>query len=439
MEAVQRGPHVSALTPEARKLVLEEVMYQIDAGFSEVVLWDDVKANMPANLKISPLAVIPQTNRRGRLILDLSFGVRRSSGGNKGEIIQASVNDTTTKLSPPEPIKELGQVFPRILKFMATTPTDDTVMFSKIDLSDGFWRMIVDSKDSWNFAYVLPDPPGSPIRLVIPHALQMGWAESPGYFCAATETGRDLMQALIDAETKLPPHPLESYMTPTPPYTRQAEDMPDRQMTAVFVDDYCLAAVENHEGTLLNRISRAALHTVHGIFPPPAVTGHTNGKDSISMKKVERGDVRFAPTKEILGFDLDGAAKTVRLPQTKAEAIVTELKRLVKKSSVRLKRLQRIVGKLQHASLVMPCTKALFTPLYEAMKGDPKRVSLPVGSTIRTALRDFIALTLEAARRPTHVHEIVGLHDDVIGCCDASAFGGLSQTGTQCVASCLPS
>jgi hypothetical protein len=76
LEVVQRGPHVSATTSEARGLVLEDVMYQVAVGFSEIVRWDDIKADLPSNLKVSPLAVMPQTDRRGRLILDLSFGVR---------------------------------------------------------------------------------------------------------------------------------------------------------------------------------------------------------------------------------------------------------------------------------------------------------------------------------------------------------------------------
>ena len=66
--------------------------------------------------------------------------------------------------------------------------------------------MLVAENDKWNFAYVLPAVAGEPTKLVIPHALQMGWTESPGYFCAATETGRDIMQALIDGGTILPPH-----------------------------------------------------------------------------------------------------------------------------------------------------------------------------------------------------------------------------------------
>ncbi len=88
-------------------------------------------------------------------------------------------------------------------------------MFAKIDLSDGFWRMLVQECDKWNFAYFIPGAVEESLRLIIPHALQMGWTESPGYFCAATESGRDIMQALIDGGTWLPPHVFDSYMAPT--------------------------------------------------------------------------------------------------------------------------------------------------------------------------------------------------------------------------------
>jgi hypothetical protein len=116
----------------------------------------------------------------------------------------------------------------------------------------------------------------------------------------------------------------------------------------VFVDNYyCLAAVENHERTLLKQVSRTALHTIHSIFLPPEVTGHVNGKDLISRKKVKRGDVRFAPTKEMLGFELDGKKCTVKLPKAKSESMVAEIKALCKKPRVRLQRMQQIVGRLQ--------------------------------------------------------------------------------------------
>jgi hypothetical protein len=75
LAAVARGPHCSALEPENISLVHEDVQHQVDAGFSKIVLWDDIKQLKPRKLKISPIAVVPQKNQRGRLILDLSFPV----------------------------------------------------------------------------------------------------------------------------------------------------------------------------------------------------------------------------------------------------------------------------------------------------------------------------------------------------------------------------
>jgi hypothetical protein len=74
-QAVARGPHRSALEADNIALVHEDIQYQVDAGFSTIMLWSDLQKLRPSNLKISPMAVVPQKNRRGRLILDLSFPV----------------------------------------------------------------------------------------------------------------------------------------------------------------------------------------------------------------------------------------------------------------------------------------------------------------------------------------------------------------------------
>jgi hypothetical protein len=73
---MERGPHTSALSPDARKLIEQEAQYQSAAGFLAVVLWHNLRNKLPVNLKISPLAVIPQVGPRGRLLLDLSFPVQ---------------------------------------------------------------------------------------------------------------------------------------------------------------------------------------------------------------------------------------------------------------------------------------------------------------------------------------------------------------------------
>jgi hypothetical protein len=52
--------------------------------------------------------------------------------------------------------------------------------------------MLVKETEQLNFAFVMPNPPGAPIRIVIPAALQMGWTKSLLYFCTATKTARDI-------------------------------------------------------------------------------------------------------------------------------------------------------------------------------------------------------------------------------------------------------
>ena len=425
--AIAKGPHRSALLPESIALVHDDVAYQVKAGFARIVSWDELRLNMPQHLKISPLAVIPQLNRRGRMILDLSFAVHRKALSRKrrlGEIVQACVNDTTVPLAPSVPVKELGNVLPRLLDFMAEVPVDETILFSKIDLSDGFWRMVVSDEDSYNFAYVLPDVEGAPIRLVIPQCLQMGWTESPALFCAATETARDVIQSLIDTKECLPDHPMEPYFEPKIPAPRQSHTAQSQwQMSAVFVDDFILAVVENAEGTLVQQTTRAALHGIHGFFPPTAVSGHMGGKDPISEKKLEKGDARWAPTKEILGYLVDGSTRTIRLPAEKANRIISELKQILKKVRVPVTRYQSLVGKLRHAANILPAIQSLFTPLNNALKNDPSFIGLGKDSEVRAALRDFITLIQDLEHRPTHVSELVARPDSYIGFVDASAAG----------------
>jgi hypothetical protein len=105
---MEKGPHKSATSAASIQLVAEEVEYQVKAGFCEVIPLESIAMNPLRNLKISPLACIPQTNRRGRLILDLSSPVYRPQAGFKrkvtAKILQPSVNTSTTALSPKPPV-----------------------------------------------------------------------------------------------------------------------------------------------------------------------------------------------------------------------------------------------------------------------------------------------------------------------------------------------
>jgi hypothetical protein len=173
----------------------------------------------------------------------------------------------------------------------------------------------------------------------------MGWMESPACFCAATETSRDIVQGLVTDKVELPLHCLEEYMQPKKSAQRSKSDSPSHGIY-VYVDDFIGAAVENKAGTLLGRMASCIMHGIHSVFPPPKITGHTKGKDPVCIKKLERGNGQWHHKKEILGFIIDGDAKTLRISESKASDIVEDIRQILNKKRVQLKRYRKIVGKL---------------------------------------------------------------------------------------------
>ena len=147
------------------------------------------------------------------MILDLSYGV------TTGTTRHPSINESTKPdVAPSHAMSELGCILPRLIYAVTTAPDQrGPLLFSKLDVKDGYWRMVVAPNDEWNFAYVLPKlTPDEATQLVIPSCLQMGWCQSASYFCAASETARDVSATLANQPPgSLPAHPLEEYLLPS--------------------------------------------------------------------------------------------------------------------------------------------------------------------------------------------------------------------------------
>ena len=107
-------------------------------------------------------------------------------------------------------------MLPRISEALARASLEDgEVKLMKVDLKDGFWRVMCKKGEEWNFAYVLPNHPDQPVEIVIPAALQMGWVQSPAFFCAASETSRDVAESLVHEPVgTLLQHPLGEHTIP---------------------------------------------------------------------------------------------------------------------------------------------------------------------------------------------------------------------------------
>jgi hypothetical protein len=101
------------------------------------------------------------------------------------------------KNAPKGAIDKIGDCLSQIINAFAETDDTAKIFMAKWDIKDGFWRLDCTEGEEYNFAYVLPQPKEEQIRIVIPTSLQMGWVESPPYFCAATETARDVAKKYI--------------------------------------------------------------------------------------------------------------------------------------------------------------------------------------------------------------------------------------------------
>jgi hypothetical protein len=169
------------------------------------------------NLRLSPLGVVPQRDRRPRTICDYSFFL---------------VNDDTIELCPEQSM-QFGRALLRILQKIAhSDPRLGPVYLSKIDIADGFYRIAIRSNDVPKLAIMLPTAEGEEPLVGLPLVLPMGWKQSPPLFTAATETVADLANTKLTDMKPSVPHRLDLLskkpirFEPPPPVSAQGPAPP---------------------------------------------------------------------------------------------------------------------------------------------------------------------------------------------------------------------
>jgi len=457
--AIAVGPHVKPDDVDNIALLWEDILYQQDAGFIRVVKEADLFGpdGPPPNLKISRVAVVPQVNRRGRIILNLSADVdltkrkrRKLNRTAKHKTRQPSVNETTEPAANQEGVKALGTAMLGIMEFMFDTDCDWEIDWHKIDLSDGFWRMIVEHGAEYNFCYQLPRREGdTEDHFVVPNSLQMGWKNSPAYFCEATETVRTLVQRILALTHGLgivDRHRHEKYLFDlTENQSGEVTDDEDEEFDSdtewdwdaicdeitilerVFVDDF-MGGIAGPRGRDPKRkraqfewVGRACLHAIHAVFPPPEVLKHKDGKDSVSVKKCEKGDARWKRYEILLGFGVageHGPGRCIGLPKDKKDKYVNHVQDALSKPKnfMLFGEFQKLHGKLQHATVAMPSMRGFMTPLNrilkqeEAIKKNGGHVGLSPDNpnVVRETLEDLVPLLEASYHNPSHITELVG-------------------------------
>ena len=106
------------------------------------------------------------------------------------------------------------------------------------------------------------------MKLVITTSLQMGWVESLDYFCAASETGRDVAQSYAEEDLgSLCAHKFIKMMRGSKAYTALPEQMREndlRYLLEVFVDDFIGIAVPTSREQL-DQVATMVMTGIHEV------------------------------------------------------------------------------------------------------------------------------------------------------------------------------
>ena len=433
--AIERGAHQSA---KAYQGFLEADMGDmIPKEYWIVLPFDRVKDLN--GLRISPIGVVPQRDRRPRIIVDYSF---------------SGVNQETDKHAPVEAM-QFGRALSRILHAILTAPPQHgTVYLLKIDLSDGFYRVQLRPSDVAKLGVALPTRAGEPRLVAFPLVLPMGWTESPPYFCAATETITDLANHYGRTAWSPPLHPLEheAACAPPPPddgreerlvtapnagTPRRISGLPARRPLQqrlprdpafhvdVFVDDEI--AVAQGPAPRLNRLRRQLLHINDQVFRPNDPADSPARRETISLKKLRKGDAAWSTRKTILGWNVDTIRKTLELPPHRQERLLHVLSDVQNRKRISVRAAHKLVGELRSMLLAVSGGAGLLSNLQHALT-HAKNHRVRLTRATRDQLADLLHLARDVTSRPTRIAELFPTTPGFLtGATDAakSGFGGV--------------
>jgi hypothetical protein len=175
-------------------------------------------------------------------------------------------------MAPQGALDQLSHALSRIIHAFAKAEENSKIFMVKWDIKDGFWQMDCTAGEEYNLAYVLPQEVGKPIVLVVPTLLQMGWVESPPYFCTtATETARDIALEYGDTPIgSLLPHKFVTHVTGDKDFNALPASLEDhnhcRYGLEVYDDDF-MSVVIPTSSDQLEHIATAVMTGIHNVFP----------------------------------------------------------------------------------------------------------------------------------------------------------------------------
>ena len=381
-------------------------------------------------LRLSPIGVVPQRERRPRTIVDYSY---------------SGVNQDTVRLAPPS--MQFGRAFERFVTTLhqADERRGPTFMM-KLDLADAFMRVGLQLSTIPTLGALLPRHPKEPPLIAFPLVLPMGWIDSPPFFCAVSETIADRTNDLI-REQSLPdrPHRLQEAAATQPARARlgpadAAQDhstsVPRRRKSGPLSEavTYCDVYMDDELGAVQGsperrkRVQQAFMHAVDEVLRPLEPGDNPNRKEPTSVKKLKKGDGCWSQRKTILGWLLNTRDRTVHLAPHRREKLESLLAGLpASQRTISLRRWRQVVGELRSLNIGLPGARGLYSHLQELLPSDssaPPNTRLRLTPLVHAALDDFRWLLSTQRARPTRWAELLPTSPPAfIGSVDAAKAG----------------
>ena len=108
---VMRVPHESNFSDDTIANFSAYAKGKVASKWARLVLYDDIKGNIPKQMKVSPIAAIPHKFKVFRSILDLSFLLKLTLQGRV-----PSVNEESEKTDPGGAIDQIGNVLLHLIR-----------------------------------------------------------------------------------------------------------------------------------------------------------------------------------------------------------------------------------------------------------------------------------------------------------------------------------
>ena len=177
-----------------------------------------------------------------------------------------------------------------------------------------------------------------------------------------------------------------------PAHITESEQVNLLILLEVYVDDF-IGMVQSTDQAHLTKVTQRLLHAIENVFPGLDISSSSMGPAISTKKLIAEGT--WKTRKDILGWLIDGIARTIELTPKKAETILLELKAIWRsKAPITASALRKLHGKLQFTSIALPSGKALLGPIDKiismADKANAKRIK--VNETLKNILRDWSAL-----------------------------------------------